>query len=202
MPLFKLLNLSFSWVKFPQLVKVLMPKRMLKTIDPSPCYLSWAIKCQERIVHRATYSHVSLFLTDWQHGFVKRHSCITQLLLTHHMWSKALDAGLQVDAVFLDFAKAFDRVNHKILLHKLCNFGISGSLLAWCGDYLSNYKQRVVVDGKCSSWLNIPSGVPQGSILGPLFFISFISDLSEVVSHERSVELYADDCKMVRVVNS
>lgn len=88
------------------------------------------------------------------------------------MWSKAPDAGLQVDAVFFDFAKAFDRVN-QILLHKLCNFGISGSLHAWCGDYLSNRKQRVVVDGKCSSWLNIPSGVPQGSILGPLFFIFF-----------------------------
>ena len=66
--------------------------------------------------------------------------------------------------MFLDFAKAFDRVNHKVLLrellHKLCNFGISGSLLAWCGDYLSNRKQRVVVDGKCSSWLDITSGGP------------------------------------------
>ena len=66
--------------------------------------------------------------------------------------------------MFLDFAKAFDRENHKVLLrvlqHKLCNFGISGSLLAWCGDYLSNRKQRVVVDGKCSSWLDITSGGP------------------------------------------
>lgn len=69
--------------------------------------------------------------------------------------------------MFLDFAKAFDRVNHKILLHNLCNFGISGSLLAWCGDYLSNRKPRVVVDGKCSNWMNIPSCVPQQSILGP-----------------------------------
>jgi len=116
------------------------------------------------------------------------------------MWSKALDGGLQVDAVFLDFAKAFNRVNHKILLHKLCNFRISGSLLARCGDYLSNRKQRFVVHGKCSSWLNITSGVPQGSILGPLFFIS-ISDLPEVVSQESSVALHADDCKMFRMVN-
>ena len=86
--------------------------------------------------------------------------------------------------MFLDFAKAFDRVNHKILLHKLCNFRISGSLLAWCSDYLSNRKQRVVVDGKCSSWLNITSGVPHGSILGPLFFVIFINHLPEVVSQE------------------
>ena len=117
------------------------------------------------------------------------------------MWSKALDAGLQVDAVFLDFAKAFDRVNHKVLLHKLCDFRISGSLLAWCGDYLSNRKQRVVVDGKCSRWLNITSGVPQGSILGPLFFVIFIRDLPEVVSQESSVALYADDWKAFRLVN-
>ena len=67
--------------------------------------------------------------------------------------------------------------------------------------YLSNRKQRVMVDGKCSSWLNITSGVPQGSILGPLFFVIFISDLPEVVSQESSVALYADDCKAFRVVN-
>ena len=116
------------------------------------------------------------------------------------MWSKALDAGLQVDAVFLDFAKAFDHVNHKILLHKLCNFGISGSLLAWCGDYLSNRKQRVVVDGKCSIWLNITIWRAAGVHFGSPFFVIFISDLPEVVSQERSAALYADDCKAFRVV--
>lgn len=95
---------------------------------------------------------------------------------------QTLDSGLQVDAVFLDLAKAFDRVNHKVLLHKLCNFGISGSLLAWCGDYLSNCKQRAVVDGKCSSWPDTTSGGAQGSILGPLFFVIFISDPPKAVS--------------------
>ena len=208
MPLSKLLNLSFSLGEVPSTwkranVTPVFEDNAKENVENyrSISLLSILGKCQERIFHRAIYSHVSPFLTDWQHDFVKGRSCITQLVVTHHMWGKALDAGLQVDAVFLHFATAFDRVNHKILLHKLCNFGISGSLLAWCGDYLSNRKQRVVVDGKCSSWLNIPSGVPQGSTLGPLFFIIFISDLPEVVSQERSVALYADDCKMFRVVN-
>ena len=80
-------------------------------------------------------------------------------------------------------------MNHKVLPHKLCNFGISGSLLAWCGDYLSNRKQRVVVDEKCSNRLDITSGGPQGSILGPLFFVIFISDQPEVVNQESSVAL-------------
>ena len=181
MPLSKLLNLSFNLGEVPSTWKSANLTPVFKDNGKenvenfrsiSVIYLG---QCQERSVHRAIYSHVSPFLTDWQHGFVRGRSCITQLVLTHHMWSKALHAGLQVDAVFLDFAKAFDRVNHKVLLHKLCNFGISGSLLAWCGDYLSNRKQRVVVDGKCSSWLNNPSGVPQGSILGPLFFLLFSS---------------------------
>ena len=153
-----------------------------------------------RIVHRVNYSQVSPFLNNWQHGFVKGRSCITQLVLTHHMWHKALD-GLQVDAVFLDFAKAFDRVHHKILLNKFCNFGISGPLLKWCSDYLLNRTQRVVIDGNCSSWLNVPSGVPQGSILGALFFVIFISDLPEVVSVGNTLAMYANDCKAFGVIS-
>ena len=92
-------------------------------------------KCQ---VHSAIYDHVSPFLTEWQHGFVKGRSCETQLILTHHQWATALDQGRQVDVVFLDFSKAFDKVNHAVLLQTSCNFGITGSLLQWCESYLSN----------------------------------------------------------------
>ena len=91
------------------------------------------------------------YLTKWQHGFVRGRSCTTQLVVSHHQWSKALDEGRQVDVIFLDFAKAFDLVAHDVLLQKLCNFGISGALLNWCQDYLTSRQQRVVIDGVNSS---------------------------------------------------
>ena len=105
--------------------------------------------------------------------------------------------------MFLDFSNAFRmlRVSHDLLLHKLCNFGISGSLLNWCENYLSLREQRVVLDGQSSAWSVVPSGVPRGSLLGPLFFVIFISDLPDVVMPGNTIALYADDCKTSRVVS-
>ena len=159
-------------------------------------------KCLERIVHNALYSHVSPYLSEWQHGFVKGRSCVTQLVLTHHHWAKALDEGRQVDVAFLDFSKAFDRISQPVLLQKLCSFGISGSILQWCESYLYQRQQRVVLEGVSSSWSGVSSGVPQGSLLGPLFFIIFISDLPEAVLPGNCIAIYADDCKSSRIINS
>ena len=114
------------------------------------------------------HSNLSAYLSDWQQGFVKGRSTATQLILTHNKWARALDEGHQVDVVFFDFSKGFDRVPHQTLLHKLCNFGISGKLLNWCQDYLSTRRQRVVINGYSSSLTEITSGVPQDSILAPL----------------------------------
>lgn len=158
-------------------------------------------KCLERIVHSAIYDHISPFSTDWQHGFVKGRSCETQPILTHHEWATALDKGRQVDVVFLDFSKTFDEVNHSVLLKKLCNFGITGSLLLWCESYLTNHQQRVVLDGISSSWFDVSSGVSQGSLLGPLFSVLFISDLPKVVLHGSTIALYADDCNCSRIID-
>ena len=93
---------------------------------------------------------------------------LNSVILTHNMWARALDEGHQVDVVFFDFSKGFDRVPHQTLLHKLSNFGISGILLNWCQYYLSTRRQRVVINGYSFSLTEITSGVPQGSILGPL----------------------------------
>ena len=143
------------------------------------------------------------YLSEWQHGFIKGRSCTTQLALTCHQWAKASDEGRQIDvAFFLIFVKAFDRVPHNILSQKICNFGISGSLLSWCADYLSNRRQRVVIDGAYSPWSVVSSGVPQVSILVPIFFVIFISDLSDCISSGNVIALYADDCNSSRIIDS
>ena len=159
-------------------------------------------KCLERIVYDAICDHIFPYLTEWQHGFIKGRSCMTQLILTHHHWAMALENGCQVDVAFLDFSKAFDRVSHSVLLKKLCSFGVSGSLLQWCESYLTDRRQRVSIDGASSSWSDVCSGVPQGSLLGPLFFIIFISDLPSVVLPGNTIALYADDCKSSRIIDS
>ena len=204
-PLAHLFNLSLKTGEMPTLWKsanIAGDSRELVTNYRSISLLPIPAKCLERIVYSAIYDHVSPFLTDWQHGFVKGRSCETQLILTHHHWATALDQGRQVDVVFLDFSKAFDKVNHAVLLQKLCNFGISGSLLQWCESYLSNRRQRVVLDGISSSWSDVSSGVPQSSLLGPLFFVIFISDLPEVVLPGSTIALYADDCKCSRIIDT
>ena len=99
--------------------------------------------------------------------------------------------------VFIDFAKAFDLVNHSVPLNKLYKYGIRGSLLDWCRDYLTNRRQRVVVKGEVSDWLTVTSCVLQGSLLGPLFFIIYINHLPGVISGDSSFALYADDSKII-----
>ncbi len=109
----------------------------------------------------------------------------------------ALAHGHNVDVILLDFAKAFDKVSHKKLLHKLRAYGVSGKLLSWIADFLAMRKQRVVLGEHVSDWSDVKSGVPQGSVLGPILFILFINDMPEGLASK--VKLYADDSKLISV---
>jgi hypothetical protein len=138
-------------------------------------------------------------LTDTQHGFRKRRSCETQLVVTINDIAGNLAQGNQVDVVLLDFSKAFDKVPHRRLLRKLHYYGVRDSTLGWIQAFLSSRKQQVVLEGAHSSPADVLSGVPQGTVLGPLLFLAYINDLPDVVKSS-STRLFADDTLLFRMI--
>ena len=136
------------------------------------------------------------------HGFRAKHSTETQLLLTAHDMMKSRDVGNQLDVIILDFSKAFDTFPHRRLLGKLEHYGVKGSLLAWIESFLIGRTQSVLVDGVRSKEEAVMSGVPQGTVLGPLLFILYINDLPAQVHSATRCRLFADDCLLYRVIHS
>ena len=131
-------------------------------------------------------------LTDHQHGFRAKRSTETQLIQTIHDISKSLDKKKSVDMAILDFTKAFDKVPHKRLIHKLKHYGITGPISSWINSFLTGRTQQVVINGSKSTSTQVISGVPQGTVLGPLLFLLYINDLPDNLSS--TVRLFADDC--------
>ena len=127
-------------------------------------------------------------------GFVADRSCVTNLLEVLDDWTRVLDEGGTIDAIYMDLMKAFDTVPHQRLLIKLESFGICGNLLSWLKSFLTGRRQKVVVGGKESSWGKVMSGVPQGSVLGPTLFLIFVNDLPDVV--KSNIIMFADDTKL------
>ena len=159
-------------------------------------------KIFEFFVRDSLYDHFvnNNLLSPHQFGFCKGRSCVTQLLNTIDYWFYYIDRNIPVDAIYLDFRKAFDTVPHKRLVKKLSGYGVGGNILTWITDFLSERTQYVTVNGKSSQSVPVSSGVPQGSVLGPTLFVYYINDLPDVC--EALLNMFADDAKLFKELMS
>ena len=157
-------------------------------------------KIMEGIIRDCFQTHLNKYslISNEQHGFVKGKSCTTNLLETLDFISYNLSMGIPIDEALLDFVKAFDSVAHKRLILKLKFYGIRGLALKWVEAFLTDRIQRVIQGNAVSSWKDIFSGVPQGSVIGPLLFVIFINDLIKIFINK--TKLYADDTKLLSKV--
>ena len=163
---------------------------------------SISCKILEHILYSNIINHLekSNLLCHQQHGFRKGHSCETQLIGAFNDWATVLNKKSQTDVAVLDFSKAFDVVPHKRLASKLFAYGVRGNTLNWISQFLSNRQQRVHINSACSNWAPVLSGVPQGTVLGPLLFLIYINDI--VRNIDCTIRLFADDCIVYKEINS
>lgn len=208
-PITELFNKSMSKGELPKVWKEANVVPLFKKGEKSrtnnyrPVSLTCILcKIMESIIRdkAVEYMEANNYLSSYQHGFISKRSCTTNLLATMDAWTEALDRGSAVDAVYLDFSKAFDSVPHLRLLEKLKGYGFKGKILAWIADFLIGRRQRVCVNACYSDWEIVTSGVPQGSVLGPILFVIFINDLPETV--QSLCQMYADDSKVYSEVEN
>ena len=164
---------------------------------------SHVIKIFEKVLRAHIVKHMdenNLFNPN-QHGFRSGRSCLSQLLEQYDLILNILDEDANADVVYLDFSKAFDKVDHSIVLRKIKKLGIDGKLLQWLKSFLTERKQSVLVNGVTSESQHVISGVPQGSVLGPLIFLVLIGDIDKEVVHSL-VKSFADDTRATKEVKT
>ena len=150
----------------------------------------------EKLIRSEIIRHVrkNKLFSKQQYGFIDKRSTTLQLLKIIDDWNLAVEQGYEINAVYLDFMKAFDQVPHRRLIHKIKSYGIEEQTVNWIENFLNNRKQKVIVNGAQSEWNNVTSGIPQGSVLGLILFVLYINDLQEGMKSE--IFLFADDTKV------
>ena len=164
---------------------------------------SHIIKIFERIMHKQISDHLenNSLLSVNQHGFRSKRSCLSELLAHYANTIENVFSGSDSDTLYLDFSKAFDKVDHALLSKKLKLHGIQGKVLKWIMAFLTNRTQRVVINGESSITRVVISGVPQGTVLGPLLFLIYLNDIENAVTHS-SIRLFADDARLIHKIDS
>ncbi len=205
-PLCTIFNVSFDQGKVPDvwLIANVEPRFKKGLASAVKNYRPVSLTCicckvMERIIkdEMTQYLHRNNLISACQHGFLSKRSVTSQLLGCLNDWKSTGKDKKSIDVVYLDYSKAFDSVGHRKLLKKLEGYGITGNLLEWIKSFLSGRMQRVTVNSSFSSFVNVRSGVPQGSVLGPLLFLLFINDVVEILEPTGvSVKLFADDLKL------
>ena len=204
-PLEKMFNLSLQSSKMPEEWKIGEISAIFKKgnrrspMNYRPISLTSIVcKILESLVREEIISHMrsNKLFSPYQYGFIDKRSTTLQLLYVLDKWTEIIDDGGTIDAIYMDFMKAFDKVPHERLLRKVEAYGISGPLLGWIRSFLTGRKQRVRVGEDSSKWTQVTSGIPQGSVLGPTLFVLYINDLPDSIRNNSTAVMFADDTKL------